>query len=94
MGTQMNRKAHEALVEEDKAWLLGNSPPCLERDHIIQVLDSSVRDYAPRERSIKTCTHPASQRRQYHDCTVVCGACNCVIEQFGKPLDEPCPLGT
>ena len=53
MGTQMNRKAYEALVEEDKAWLIANAPPSLERDHIIQVLDSSVRDYAPRERTPK-----------------------------------------
>ena len=39
------------------------------------------------------CTHPESERHPYHDDSVVCGACNSVIEQFGKKLSEPYPLG-
>jgi len=39
------------------------------------------------------CTHPESERTDYHDMSVVCNACNCVIEQYGKELAEPSPLG-
>lgn len=38
------------------------------------------------------CKHPEDQREPYHDMTVKCCACNCVIEQFGKPIDPPSPL--
>ena len=42
---------------------------------------------------MENCTHPESEREPYHDCTVMCRACNCVIEQYGKRLEKPCPLG-
>lgn len=38
------------------------------------------------------CNHPKEQREPYHDMTVKCNACNCVIEQFGKPINPPSPL--
>jgi len=54
MGTQLTREAYATLVAEDKAWLIANAPRSLERDHIIAVLDSSVINYAPRERQNHT----------------------------------------
>jgi len=42
---------------------------------------------------LKPCQHPESERRAYHDDSVVCDACNSVIEQFGQPIDPPCYLG-
>jgi hypothetical protein len=41
----------------------------------------------------KECIHPENLREPYHDNSVVCKACNCVIEQHGKTLKEPSFLG-
>lgn len=38
------------------------------------------------------CIHPLSCRRPYHDSSIVCNQCNCVIEQYGEKLDHPCDL--
>lgn len=42
---------------------------------------------------MEKCTHPESERENYHDNSVLCNACNCVIEQNGKALSEPSKLG-
>lgn len=39
------------------------------------------------------CTHPERAREDYHDGSVMCRTCNCVIEQYGKLLNKPSPLG-
>ena len=40
----------------------------------------------------KLCKHPKDKREDYHDCSVVCSDCNCVIEQYGKMLSKPSSL--
>jgi len=42
---------------------------------------------------MEKCTHPESERESYHDNSVLCKACNCVIEQNGKVLSKPSQLG-
>ena len=42
MGTKLNRNGYENLINEDIIWLLENAPRSLERDHIEEVLKSSV----------------------------------------------------
>jgi hypothetical protein len=37
MGTTLNRKAYQKLIDEDIVWLL-KQPQCLESDHILIVL--------------------------------------------------------
>jgi hypothetical protein len=39
------------------------------------------------------CDHPKNERESYHDHSVVCNKCNCVIEQYGESLAEPSYLG-
>lgn len=39
---RMTRDAFAALVAEDRAWLIANAPDSLERQHIIDLLDSAV----------------------------------------------------
>ena len=38
------------------------------------------------------CEHPLSARSSYHDQSVKCDDCNCVIEQYGKAIDPPSSL--
>ena len=38
------------------------------------------------------CEHPENKRRDYHDGAVICDECGCVIEQYGKPIENPTPL--
>ena len=39
---RLTREAFAALIAEDRAWLIANAPDSLERQHIIDVLDSAV----------------------------------------------------
>lgn len=41
----LTRKAYTKLIDEDIEWLEQNTPPCLERDHIIFVLKESINMY-------------------------------------------------
>lgn len=42
---------------------------------------------------IQLCEHPKEYHESYHDETVVCRKCNCMISQFGKTFDIPLPMG-
>jgi hypothetical protein len=39
------------------------------------------------------CDHPIEFREHYHDSSIVCNKCNCVIEQDGEPIVPPSKLG-
>lgn len=45
MSTALNLAAYERLIEEDIEWLMQNTKPSLERDHIIVVLEDIKRFY-------------------------------------------------
>ncbi len=45
MSTTLNFAAYDKLVKEDIEWLLKNTEPTLERDHIIAVLKESHKYY-------------------------------------------------
>ena len=38
------------------------------------------------------CKHPINECESYHDNSVVCNSCNCVIEQNGKKIEPPSRL--
>ena len=38
------------------------------------------------------CDHPKDQLEGYHDSSIKCNKCNCIIEQFGKRLEKPSKL--
>lgn len=44
----------------------------------------------PDYRSWEKCEH--KNIKSYHDDSVICNDCNCVIEQFGEKIDNPVPL--
>jgi len=48
MSCNLYPEAYEKLLEEDKQWLLANSPDSLERQHIILVMEASAREYRSR----------------------------------------------
>jgi len=48
MACNLNTAAYEKLLEENKQWLLANSPDSLEREHIIAVMEASAREYRNR----------------------------------------------
>lgn len=41
---------------------------------------------------IEICEHPQDQVRGYHDSSLLCHKCNCIIEQYGKKIEPPTPL--
>ena len=41
---------------------------------------------------LKPCPHPSRQLEDYHDGAVICNQCGCVVEQYGKPIENPQPL--
>jgi len=49
MGTKLNKDAYMKLVYEDIDWLKKNSPHTLERDHIIMVLQDSIKRHYPNQ---------------------------------------------
>ena len=46
MSTTLNAKAFKSLINQDKEWLMENTPESLERAHIVAVLDDSVKHYS------------------------------------------------
>ena len=48
MACNLTPAAYEKLLEENKQWLLANSPDSLEREHIIAVMEASAREYRNR----------------------------------------------
>ena len=44
---KINKEAYQKLITEDIEWLLKETERSLERDHIIEVLESSVSKYCP-----------------------------------------------
>ena len=44
---KINKEAYQKLITEDIEWLLKETERTLERDHIIEVLESSVSKYYP-----------------------------------------------
>lgn len=48
MACNLYPAAYEKLLEENKQWLLANSPDSLEREHIIAVMEASAREYRNR----------------------------------------------
>ena len=48
------------------------------------------KEEKPKE--VVKCDHPLSWQKHYHDASVVCTKCNCIIEQFGKKIDPPSRL--
>ncbi len=40
----------------------------------------------------KECEHPKEERIAYHDSSVLCDGCGCIIEQYGEKIDNPAPL--
>lgn len=38
------------------------------------------------------CDHPLQNRSSYHDSSIKCDKCNCIIEQFGEPIIPPTQL--
>ena len=61
---------------------------------VLSGYDYGYRDPVPAEAvsSDAPCSHPEDKRASYHDESVKCDSCNCVIEQYGKPLAKPSPL--
>jgi hypothetical protein len=54
---------------------------------------SILSDYLLKEdTTINQCDHPPLAREPYHDNSIRCTDCNCIIEQHGKILDKPVPL--
>jgi hypothetical protein len=45
MGTRVNKKTYEKMVEEDIEWLMKNTEPSLERYHILGILKASTEFY-------------------------------------------------
>ena len=43
-------------------------------------------------RIIPMCEHPKESLSFYHDCTILCKKCGCIISQFGDKFDFPHPL--
>lgn len=61
-------RAYDQLVNEDIEWLKANSPDCLERDHILHVLEFSKREYRVRgydEAMHKTGPHYSNQEHPH-----------------------------
>lgn len=42
---QLTRKSYVEIINQDIDWLMKNTTPSLERDHIIKVLQDSVNTY-------------------------------------------------
>ena len=45
MGGKVNKETYEKLIVEDIKWLLAGTEDCLERKHIIDVLNASIDIY-------------------------------------------------
>lgn len=39
--------------------------------------------------SLSACEHPTDKRVDYHDGTVLCTECYCIISQYGKEINPP-----
>lgn len=52
-----------------------------------------IKTEAIEDVNVLHCDHPKDKRRNYHDASIVCDKCKCVIEQFGKKIDPPSKLG-
>ena len=100
MGTKMNKESYQKLIDEDLEWL-NKQPRTLERIHIADIVKESIDFYYPKQADnlpissvvvSLICDHPKDEREDYHDCSVVCNKCGCVIEQYGKEINPPSPL--
>ncbi len=38
------------------------------------------------------CEHPKDKLKNWHDNSVLCNECGCIIEQNGKKIEDPSPL--
>jgi hypothetical protein len=39
--------------------------------------------------SLSVCEHPTDKQVDYHDWSILCTKCNCIISQFGKEINPP-----
>lgn len=62
-----------------------------EKESVFHERDEVKSDY---KKHTQDCDHPMEFRINYHDSAVVCKKCNCVIEQYGKPIIPPSKLGS
>ena len=46
---KMSPDTFSSLVKENKKWLIENTDDCLERQHIFEIMDDSVKSYARKE---------------------------------------------
>lgn len=46
MSMPLTPDTYASLVEENKKWLMDSTNDCLERQHIIAIMDDAVRQYS------------------------------------------------
>ena len=44
------------------------------------------------DEEVPICDHPLSMQTTYHDNSIVCQKCRCIISQFDEPIFPPTPL--
>lgn len=65
-----------------------------------QILDSDIHDFIQsliskveaKPMGIEECKHPKEFQEDYHDASILCRKCNCIIEQFGVKINPPYKL--
>lgn len=96
METQLNKESYQKLIDEDIRALEEYMPKySLEKHHIVDVLNWSVGEIYNKGKEVVQvviCNHPSENQVDYHDYSVLCTKCNCIIKQFGEEINPPYKL--
>ncbi len=82
-------EACERLAEQYGKWSNGKGD-WITTAEVVGAIRNAEKEYDTTEP--EPCDHPQDQRSGYHDSSVLCKKCGCIIEQHGKPIDDPAPL--
>lgn len=61
----------------------------LENDKVETTSNCTMHDVVG---SALPCTHPTDKLTDYHDDSVLCRTCNCIVSQHGEKIEPPTPL--
>lgn len=74
------RRNNSTIPDDVLDFMKNSSIKELENRNLIKSLDGIL------------CDHPLSQREGWHDSSILCNKCSCIIEQFGIEINPPSPL--
>ncbi len=81
---QVRKDIEENNVQEDNYW------SWFKRYLMTYSLSLLSNTKEPRKDVVKeVCTHPKGFLIDYHDSSILCSKCECIIEQFGKAINPP-----